>query len=307
MKHNFIALLIINELCDTTDKKPKNTGHSGAQCLEGVMERVAVAKKGFSFDSVEDFKDKAKWLEAIENKDIVPLFDAFVVTPANTEATNYTAGSFKYQTSPAVKVTTFESYLGFCSHAALKSYAKSEYTQVFEFNNDGSIVGVDAGPGTGQARKVKGQELSDLNVGIRTVATAEKPAFSLVTLTYDDYNELEDNAVVVKPTWRHADIDGIYDVELTQVGTASATSIKFSATRDCGKTKVTTFVAADIIVRDPDGGVETVTFVAADADGVYTVTGTGFTTGTTVEVDGVVAVSEVLYEGVEVLTVTVTP
>lgn len=301
-QNHFVPLFcmgIVNELCGTGAKQTKNTGFSGSQCLEGLMEKPAVARDGFTFASVADFKSKDAWLEAIQNKDIVPLFDAYVVTSANTEATTYTAGNFSYETAPAVKITTFESYLGFCSHAALKSYKGSDYTQVFEFNNDGSLIGVDAGDG-----KVKGQDLKDFNVGIRNIATADKPAFTLVRMTYRDYNELEDNAVAVKPDFTAADIDGIYDVELSQVS-ATSTTIKFKATRDCGNAPVLTLTAGDIVVKNASGVTQTVSFVAADADGVYTVTGTGFANGYTVEIDGVVAVTDVLYEGVEPLTITV--
>lgn len=301
MKNKFICLLIINELCGTATKKPKNTGHRGAQCLEGVMEKVALGKSGFRFDTVATFKDKTVWREEIAAKNIVPLFDAYVVTPANTEATSYTTGNFNYETAPAVKITTFESYLGFCSHAALKSYAGTEYDQVFEFNNDGSLVGVYVDGG-----KVKGQNLKDLNVGIRSIATSDKPSTTVVRLTYADYNELEDNAVVVKPDWTHNDLGGIFDIELTQVS-ATSTEIKFKALWDCGTAVVTNLVAADVVVKDAAGVVQTVSFVVADANGVMTVTGTGFATGYTLEIDGVIIQTEIIYEGVAPLVITVTP
>jgi len=303
LDHNFmtpfLCMAIINELCGSDTSKPKNTGFSGKQCLEGLMEKVAVARDGFSFDSLADFKDKDKWLEAIANKDIVPLFDAYVVTPANTDATQYTVGNFSFETASAVKITTFESYLGFCSHAALKSYANSEYTQVFEFNNDGSILGVGNEDGS-----VKGQDLKDLNVGIRTIATSDKPATTLVRLTYKDYNQLEDNAVVIKPSWSPADIDGIFDVELEFVS-ATATTIKFKATRECGHAPVLVLTTADVVVKNASGVVQTTSFVGADANGVYTLTGTAFATGYTVEIDGVVTVVDTLYEGVEPMPITV--
>lgn len=299
----FIILAIFNRLCGTTSNPPKNTGHRGAQCLEGVMIKSAVARNGFAFASIEDFENLEKWKEAIAAKDIIPLYDSYVITAANTEATNYTTGNFSYETAPATKITTFESYLGFCSHAALKSVAKTEYDQIFEFNNDGSVVGVDAGPGTGTARKVKGQNLKELNVGMRQVATSEKPATTLVRLTYEDYNELEDNAVVIKPSWSASDVEGIFDVDLELVS-ATSTTIKFKAHRDCSSALVTTLEAGDIVVKNAAGVTQTVTFVEADADGVYTLTGTSVANGWTVALDGVVVQTEITLEGTEPLVVS---
>jgi len=295
-----LILLIVNRLCGSTTKPAKNTGHKGPECIEGVMEKVAVAKDEFAFDSVEAFEDKDEWKDAIAVKDIVPLFDAYVVTNANTEATNYSTGKFTYETAPAVKIRTFEAYLGFCSHAALKSYANSVYTRIFEFNNDGSIVGVNTDNGG-----VKGQLLSKLGVGIRQASVADKPATTVVTLTYADYNELEDNACVIKPGWTHTDIPGIFDVELELIS-ATATSIKFKAYSDCGSDLVTNLVAANVVVKNAAGVTQTTTFVAADANGVYTINGTAFATGYTVSINGVVIQAEIMYEGVEPLVVTIT-
>jgi len=294
----FIVLLVINELCGGENSKPKNTGSNGVECLEGVLERLFVARSGFQFPTFADFKDKDKWLDAIEAKDIVPLYTAYTVANANTDATTFTAGTFSYETSPAAKITTYESYLGFCSHAALKSYANSGYTQVFELNNDGSIVGVNVDGGA-----VKGQDLQRLGVGIRQRPVPDKPATTLVTVAYKDYNQLEDNACVIKPTWG-SELHGIFDVHLTQVS-ASATSIKFKAITDCGNRPLTSLVAGDIVVKNAAGVVQTVTFVPADGDGIYEVTGTGFANGFTVEIDGVVTIVATMYEGDEPLIVAV--
>lgn len=295
-----ICLIVINELCGSETDKPKNTGRKGPECLESVMERPVVAKTGFQFATFEAFKDKTVWDTAIAAKDIVPLFASYVVTPANVEATNYETGNFTYQTTQPVKKTTYESYLGFCSHAALASYGGSEYTQVFEFNIDGSIVGVNNEDGS-----VKGQDLQKLDVGIRTVATNEKPAFSIVTLTYKNYKQLEQNAAVIKPTWA-SEIQGIFDLNLVQVS-ATATTIKFKAFTDCGKRSVNSLVSANVVVKNASGTVVTTSFVAADSDGVYTLTGTGFATGFTVSIDGVITQGGVMYEGEAPLSITVTP
>lgn len=278
----------------------KNTG-AKKQCLEGLTDRMYAARKGFKFATVADFESKAKWIEAIAAKNIVPLFKAYELTAENTEATVYETGDFSYETAPAVKKTSFESYLGFCSHRALKSYNEStEYTQIFESTNKGEFIGVSHGDG------VKGQELSSLKVGIRNAPTKDKPAYTKVTLTYDDYNELEDNPVVIKTGFLSSDLDGIYDVKFTQVS-ASATSIKFTASVGCtaGENNISSLVQANVVVKNVAGAVVIATLVPADSNGVYELTGTGFATGFKVDLAGVITTAGICYESEAPLSITI--
>jgi hypothetical protein len=128
-----------------------------------------------------------------------------------------------------------------------------------------------------------------------------------VTLTYRDYEELEDGAVGIKPTWdTETQLQGIFDLHLEQAS-ATATTIRFKASSGCSGAGelVTSLVAANIIVRNLAGQVQTVSFVAADADGIYTITGTGFATGFTVSLNGVVAQTTIMYELPEPLKITI--
>lgn len=259
------------------------------------------ARKGFIFPTVRDFESISKWLIAIAAKDIVPLYKAYELTPENTEATVYETGDFVYETAPAVKKTSFESYLGFCSHRALKSYNNStEYTQIFESTNKGEIIGVSSGLG------VKGQELSNIRVGIRNAPTKDKPAFTKVNLTYNDYNELEDNPVVIKVGFLLSDLDGIYDLKLALSGIPTATSIKFTASAGCtaGENNVSSFIAANIVLKNAVGAVQTVSFVPADSNGVYELKGTGFANGFVLDLNGVVTFATISYESESPLTIS---
>ena len=294
----FIVLLIINELCGEENSAPRNTGNNGNECLEGVLQLQFAARSGFSFPTLADFKSREAWLDAIEAKDIVPLYTARAVANANTDPTLYTTGDFEYQTSPGAEITTYECYLGFCSHSALYSYVNSDYTHVFELNTDGSILGINTATGAIKGRDAK------ITVGIRQRPVLDKPATTPVRVNYKDYKDVINNAVLIKTTWG-ADLRGIFDVNLTQVS-ATSTSIRFKAITDCGNRPLTTLTASDIIVRNAAGVVQTVTFVPADANGEYRVTGTTIVDGWTIEVDGVVVIGEVMYEADGVLTVDVT-
>jgi hypothetical protein len=285
---------IIMELCGAG--KTKNTGAESQECLEGILQKPFVAKADFRFASLAAFKDLAVWKTAIANKDIVPLYDAYEVAPNNQEATDFATGNFSYRTAPAVKKTKFECYLSFCSHRALTSYQNSIYTQVFETTQDGGVLGVLLSDG-----KIKGQDLSNITIGIRNIATKAKVAYTDVMFTYRDYEELEQNAVVAKPTWDFTELKGIYDVYLKQVS-QNATTIKLQAFGGCGNTPINSFVLANFVVKNAAGVVQVVTFTAPDATGTYTLTGTGFAAGFTVALSGVVSQTNIMYETPEVLT-----
>jgi len=285
-----------SELCVKDGTTTKNTGHSGNECFESVLKRTMVAKTDFRFVALADFKDKAKWLLAIAAKDIVPLYDAYAVAAANVAQKKFESGTFSIVTEDAIKKTKYESYLGFCSHRALSSYEESEYTQVFEFNKDGSLIGCYDSDG-----KIKGQDLTNLAVGIRNIATDAKPPFSEVEMTYRDFKELQERFCVVVPTWSEKDLQGIFDVELSQVARTS-TSIKVALSLECTGANVTNFTGANFVVKDAAGAVQTVSFVPYDAVAkCYEFTGTGFAAGYTVELAGVVSIVSTNYELVETL------
>ena len=152
---------------------------------------------------------------------------------------------------------------------------------------------------------VKGQDVV-LNIGQRLPATADRPPGALVTINYTDRDQLEDYAAVLRPDWNPIDIQGIFDVTLVQVE-ATDTSIKFKAVTGCagGDSELTSLESADIVLLDTDGNAHVFSFVAADENGVYELTGTGFETGFTLGLDGVITKTEGVYEAPKVLTINI--
>jgi len=289
---------MVYQECKNKKKAKKNTG-AKEQCLEGLTIKTAVHIPGFKFDSIADAKDKAKWDTAIAAKQIIPLYEVEELASANTEDTVFEGRRNQYITSSGKKVSTYNSFLSLCSHSALKTYHKSELG-LFEFTEDGAIKGVINDDGT-----VKGQSIV-MNVGKRIDPTADRPASTQVTLNYKDYNEFEDDGAIFRPEgWGADDIYGIFDVTINQIS-ASATEIEFTATDGCsgGDEELTAFLAANIVVKDTTGATETVSFVPANSEGVYKVTGTGFTNGFTVGLNGVVTQTGISYESPAPLKIT---
>ncbi|UYW02110.1 hypothetical protein K5I29_04205 [Flavobacterium agricola] len=283
--------------CKGNETALKNTG-AKEQCLEGLFIKPFLAHPGFSFETFEDAKNKEKWVQAIADKKIIPLFDVEELASANTEDTLFEGRRKQYVTAKGKKVSTFSSFLSLCSFNALKSYNGKDM-QLFEFTEDGAIKAVHT-----DSKGVKGQGVV-LNIGKRLDATADRPPSVLVTINYKDFNEFEDHGVILYPDFVADDLFGIFDVHLSQVS-ASATEIIVKASTGCGNggAAVSDLKSADFVVKDASGQVQTVSF--AENKGEYVLTGTDFADGFTVSLNDVITIEDLSYEAVEPLVVKLT-
>jgi hypothetical protein len=282
--------------CSQSDVSQKNTG-AKEQCLVAPVVRHALAPTSQEFATATAAKTLADWRTAEAAKEIIMLFELEALANANIEPTFF-EGRRKYLTKEGKSAVTFEVHLGACSYGALKSY-DGKKMRVYEFTDDQKIIGT-----TPDGTKVRGQ-LITIEVGPQNKATDDKPQFCVVTITYEDSKEYINGPVELKPSWSHLELQGIFDIDLELVS-ASATEIKFKASAGCsGDDVIKAFEDADILLKDGSGAPATHSFVAADADGVYTLTGTGFATGFTVELNGVVQKTEATYEDTGALVITV--
>lgn len=275
----------------------KNTG-ANEQCLEGVVIRHALATDEQEFDSVADAKDLAVWKADRDAKKIIPLYEIEELAVADTEDTFF-EGYSKYKTKTGKKIRTFNCFVGLCSHNALTSY-NNKKMRVYEFTDAQEIKAT-----TPDGTKVRGQ-LVTVTVGKRIDAMPDKPAHTPITLEYSDYKEFENNGVILKPSWSQIELNGIFDVTIKQVS-ATATSVKFTVDAGCAGDMVTSLEDTDITFTT-SAGVDVVhSFVDADADGVYEITGTAFATGNLLNLNGIVVQTEATYESQGALSITVTP
>src|SRR5690606_15185296 len=232
-------------------------------------------------------------------KKLFPLYDAEEYAIADTEATYWEGVNTRLETGPAKKVRTFRSILGLCSYFALKSFDGQE-VQVFEFTTDPGIKAVATEEG-----KIKGQT-AVLNVGRLQDATAELPQNAVVTVNYKDFNEREDMGADLRPAWSYLELYGIFDAFI-QIQSASATEIEFSVNSGCGAgdEPLIDLPSGSIEVRDADGALVSTSFVPADTEGVYRVTGTGFANGFTISLVGVVTIGDLSFESPEPTIITI--
>jgi hypothetical protein len=283
--------------CAQSEAKTLNTG-AKEQCLTAPVVRHALAETDQEFTTATEAKSLAVWRTAEAAKQIIPLFGVEALATADTEDT-YFEGRNRYKTKNGKKIRTFESHLGECSHRALASY-NGKKMRVYEFTDAQEIKAC-----TVDGVKVRGQ-LVTIEVGKLVDATDDKPQFTPVTLTYEDYKEYENGPVRLKPTWSNIELQGIFDVTLEIVGVPTSSQIKFKASGGCsGDDEVKVFVDENILVTETNGVTPiTHSFVAPDANGIYTLTSAAlFANGQLVKLAGVVQSTEATYEGVEALVV----
>lgn len=288
---------IYNNICGGQGVTPANTG-ANSQCLEAVTVMAFIAKDDFAFDTVDAFKLQANWDAAIASRDLVPMYEMYEVAPNNTDATYYESRNFRKRTQKATKITTYEHYLGYCSHAALKSYENSSYTRLFEVTEDGDILGVYASDGV----KVRGQKIKQFDVGIRMIATVEKPPYTPIQITFDDHEEVEMFAVLATPDFDPVtDISGVYNVTINQSGAATSSLVTFTAFVGCDN-DYKTGLDAEFQFMTAAGVDQSATF-ADVGNGTYTATGVGFVTGY-IDTAGVKTIDSLQVEGAAIITVT---
>ena len=152
--------------------------------------------------------------------------------------------------------------------------------------------------------KVKGQT-AVLNVGRLQDATAELPQNAVVTVNYKDVNEREDMGADLRPSWSYIELYGIFDAFIN-IHSATSTEIEFSVNSGCGAgdEPLIDLTTGNIEVRDASGAIVSTSFVPADSDGVYKVTGTGLSNGYTISLVGVVKIGDLSFESPEPTIIT---
>jgi hypothetical protein len=297
MKKNLMNILILSIVSDNCGNEATPTLNTGGkkQCLPKPVQSYALARNTFEFASTTAARTKAAWDTAKQAKDIVIFWDVEEFAQANTEPTKKEGRFNDYPLKDGVRGLNLTHYLGDCPYNALESYDNSgEYTKMFRILTDGTFTADVQDDG-----KVKGENIKNFSVGVLNDATDETPQNAVVAVKFSQQTKS-----VLKPEFDLINYEGIYNVQFEENPANSATSLKFRTLSGCSGSKITSFVEANIVLRNASGVVvEPDTFVAADADGYYTLTGTGFTNGYTIELDGVVTQTGIMYDAPVKLTI----
>lgn len=264
----------------------RNTGANG-QVLEGPVIRYALATTEQEFATIAAAKTLATWKADIALKKIIPFYELEELAIADT-ADTFFEGNSKYKTANGKKIRTLNMMIGLPSHNAVASY-NGKTMRLYEFTDKQEIKAISV-----DGIKIKGQTVT-IEVGKRIDALKDKPAYTPLTLTYSDYREFENDGNILKPEWSNIEVKGILDAVIVPVSN-TATSVKFKVLESDTKDPITSLVTADILYKTAAGAPVVRSFVAADADGVYELTGTGFVAGNVISGNGVLVRPEDTYE-----------
>ena len=265
----------------------RNTG-SNQQVLEGPVIKYALATTEQEFATVAAAKTLATWKADVALKKIIPFFELEELAIGDTADSKF-EGNKSYTTAFGEKIRTFNMMIGLPSHNAVASY-NGKKMRLYEFTDKQEIKAVSV-----DGIKVKGQTVT-IEVGKRVDALKDKPAYTPVTFTYEDYHEFENDGHILRPDWSPVvEVKGIIDAVI-EVVSSSATSVKFKVLENDTKDPITSLESGDILFKTADGVAITHSFVIPDANGVYELTGTGFVAGSVLSGNGVLAKVEDSYE-----------
>jgi hypothetical protein len=265
----------------------RNTGANG-QVLEGPVIKYALATTEQEFATVAAAKALTNWKADVALKKIIPFFELEELAIGDTADTKF-EGNKSYTTAFGEKIRTFNMMIGLPSHNAVLSY-NGKTMRLYEFTDKQEIKAISA-----DGVKVKGQ-LVTIEVGKRIDALKDKPAYTPVILKYKDFREFENDGHILKPEWSPVvEVKGIIDAEI-QVVSISGTSVKFKVLENDTKDPITSLEDGDILYKTAAGVAITHSFIIADANGVYELTGTGFVAGDVLSGNGVLAKVEDSYE-----------
>lgn len=290
-----ILFAVVSEVCSTGGGAGQRNLGGKKQCLEGPAKSIFLAKDDQSFANRAACDDKANWLSEIAAKKLVPLPYIEGIEANNTETARKEGRFTDYTLKDGTRGSTYRFDLSVCTYDALKTYVNSGYTRVYRITTLGEVSYELQDDGS-----IKGESLTSFLLGIREEAKDDDVPYTNISLKYE-----QDNFSIMKPPFDLNPTEGIFDVTFTQVS-ASATEIKFKASADCTGDQITSFLTANVELLDASGSAHTHTFVAADSEGIYTLTGTGFADDFTVGLIDVVTQANIMYETPTPMVVDVT-
>lgn len=262
-----------------------NGGNPNTPCnnQEGIMKKPFLFKKGFAFDTLADALNQSKWIDAIQNKDIIPLPSII-----NRESAN--EGAVYEQTpygSLPVRDGRWETKILIASnsdlHKRLRTLKSSgEYSFCYAFAS--GLIKVYQPVGT---TKVKAFSTQIVNPEYQTPNDGSVGSKTPIHITLKNPTEHEDNAIILAPDWDPEDLDALMDTTITVVSSINTKVVVDVALTHINNKVQTSNPVNGLVVGDfqflkaSDGTVQTITTITADpiVQGRYALNGTGFVTG----------------------------
>lgn len=185
--------------------------------------------------------------------------------------------------------------------------------RLFEIDESASIGGTSP-----DGTKFRGCQVL-VRVGNQLPAAAGEKVMTPITITHVDSSEWNDEGGIIEPInaspdWNPiTDFDGVYDVNLAQVGTATASEItvsvyKKSIATSNSKADVNGLVVGDFVAKDSVGITVSITSSTPNGDGTYTLASSAaFENGGSINLVacGIISLTNIKIESTGVATIVI--
>ncbi|WP_431129756.1 hypothetical protein [Flagellimonas flava] len=273
----------------------KGTGRSG-KSQAGADQELFWSPNTFSFSNKTDAVSQAAWNTAVAAGNlyyigVIEEFDSNDTEPTFYESAN---GNLRLQTANAKRVRQYRLVECACTHAALLSF-DGQNGRLFVRTSNGYLRARIESDGT-----VRGFKTTQFDVGLKTAATTETPAFTPIDVTYetpvDDDKDIFEDSI----DFEFSQVDQIFNAEFAISSVASNGSnltFTLTATKDCSDAPLSGLTTSHVRFLDANGAAfgGAITMPETGSTGVYSVDITTAETVADVDIDGVQQVSSINY------------
>lgn len=179
-----------------------------------------------------------------------------------------------------------------CTHRAMGTHNGGNQRVIF-YDIENQLFGMD-----NEAGDFMGFTVSLINVEKLMISDGSAATRTPIYVILKNSKQVDKNGVVMDADYIE-ELNRLTDVELTIIGSPSATQIKVTVKTVCDETSILGLVVSDFIKKNAAGTVQTITSLT-ELNGVYTLVGTGWTTGT-LELETPDQLSIQAYEGTPVI------
>ena len=242
----------------------------------GVYRGGLLAPKGQEFATATDALTLANWTALIKDSKVdrgfvLPLFDTFEDASTDDVYAETLQGSKFKEDGKMI----FNVMIDANKQLALNLRAlNGREWCLYLFDESASILGT-----TPDDTKFKGFDVS-IRVGNQKPAAQGEKMMTPIHITLKDSRQWNDEGAVLEPIndatdWNPiTDLDGVYDVNLAQVGTATTSAVTVSVYKKSiastnALADITGLVLADFVGYDSSGSVITISSVTDNGDGTY--------------------------------------
>lgn len=248
----------------------QNTGLQVCNEDLGYWSKLILTPTDFEIDTASNAILEATWKTAIndDSEDRIRPFPQIKFWAENSEETQYEdgiAGSKIFVREGRYDVNMILAEIAFCLHKKLRGLNNGKWSYYIVTSN-GYILGYTLDgtkflPFSADIIRVEKQMLTDGTTALKTP----------VRIVGSDATEWNDNGVWVKPTaFNPINLDGIHDVILAYVGSATSTTATISVITTCDNVDVIGLVVGDFQLLNSSLVSQTINTVTDNDDGTYT-------------------------------------